>query len=214
MEISNAGVAAIKCVVKDAFRLTEDGFSLLSRLQKAALPPSVMDLREVREINKLGNYWRICLSLAHVSRAYRSLFATIRLETTERFAASIAYGNTITRYVHAEVQMLIHYEIKRCATRPRAIGVSKEACFLCNSLIRAHALFYVSKAHRQVFNQWTVPDLSDYRPESRERLQKALQAVRRDVNSVLQQARHDRSFRPYPLQSSRICTSPCFRHLQ
>jgi hypothetical protein len=210
VEDSNADLDAIKCAVKGAFQLTADGFSFFSRLQKANFPPSAMDRREVREINKLGNYWRVCLSLAHLSRSYRPLFASLRLELIQPFAASTAFGVRKVRHVHAEVQMLVHYEIRGRTTWPRAIGVSKEACFLCSSLIKSHGLFYVSKAHRQIYPQWTIPDLSEYRSESLDRLQKALADVRRDVGSLLKQAARNRNFRPYPLQSSTNLHKPSF----
>jgi hypothetical protein len=211
IENSNADLSAIKCAVKAAFQLTADGFSLLGRLQKANVPPSAMDRREVREINKLGNYWRICLNFAHLSRSYRSLFASLRLELIEPFSASTSHGSGVARHVHAEVQMLVHYEIRgRSTSWPRAIGVSKEACFLCSSLIKSHGLFYVSKAHRQVYPRWTIPDLLEYSPESLHRLQKAVLAIRQDVGTILRQARRKPGFRLCPLQSSTNLHKPIF----
>ena len=210
VEESNADLNAIKAAVKEAYLLTGDGFSLLSRLTKIKTPPSVMDRREVRELNKLGNYWRICLSLTHLSRAYRPLFNNLRLEMIEPFAASVVSGDNTLRHVHAEVQMLVHHEIKGRSNWPRAIGVSKESCFLCNSFIKSHGSFFVSKAHRQVYHRWTIPDLSDYSPESLDRLRSTLQAIRHDVNSELRHAKHNRGFRPYPLQSSTNLHKPIY----
>lgn len=98
--------------------------------------------------------------------------------------------------------MLVYYELKGDLTWPRAIGVSKEACFLCYSFLRAHGAFFVSKAHRQVYPQWTVPDLSGYGLESVNRLQRALLAVRKEIASVSHEAEQRRTPRPFPLQSS------------
>lgn len=212
VEYSKANLDAIKLAVKAAFELTVDGFSLLSRLQEAKVPFQSMDRREVREINKLGNYWRICFSLAHLSRSYRSLFASLRLEFIEPFEVSTLSGtrSNKTRHIHAEVQILVHYENKVSPPWPRAIGVSKEACFLCSSFIKSHGLFYISKAHRQVYSQWTVPDLREYNSESLGRLRKALLAVSHDVNGVLRQARQKHNFRPFPLQSSINLQKPWF----
>jgi hypothetical protein len=210
VEESNANLDAIKAAVKAAFQLTGDGFSLLSRLQKTNVPPSAMDRREVHKLNKLGNYWRICLSLTHLSRSYRSLFNNLCLELIEPFAASVVPGNNTLRHVHAEVQMLVHHEIKGSSNWPRAIGVSKGSCFLCNSLIKSHGSFFVSKAHRQVYHRWTVPDLSKYSPESLDRLRRTLLAMRHDVKSELQHAKRNREFRPYPLQSSTNLHKPIY----
>lgn len=202
VEESKADLDAIKGAVRAAFQLTVDGFSLLNRLQKANVPLYAMDQREVRELNKLGNYWRICLSLTHLCRSYRSLFDNFRLEFIEPFAASVISGDNTRRHVHAEVQVLVHHEIKGRSNWPRAIGVSKESCFLCESFIKSHGSFFVSKAHRQVYHRWTIPDLSEYSPDSLNRLRSTLQAVRQDVNIELQNAKSSRNFRPYPLQSS------------
>lgn len=202
VEESRANLDAIKCAVKSAYQLTVDGYSLLNRLQNAKVTFHVMDKREVREINKLGNYWRICHDLARLSRSSLRPFANLRLELVDPFAASIAHGVTKPRHVHAEVQILVHYETKGGPIWPRAIGVSKEACFLCSSLIKSHGLFFVSKAHRQVYPQWTVPDLPEYSPESLGRLQRALLSVKNEVASVLREARGSRTFRPCPMQSS------------
>ena len=202
VEESKADLDAIKGAVRAAFQLTVDGFSLLNRLQKANVPLYAMDQREVRELNKLGNYWRICLSLTHLCRSYRSLFDNLRLEFIEPFAASVISGDNTRRHVHAEVQVLVHHEIKGRSNWPRAIGVSKESCFLCESFIKSHGSFFVSKAHRQVYHRWTIPDLSEYSPDSLDRLRSTLQAVRQDVNIELQNAKSSRNFRPYPLQSS------------
>jgi hypothetical protein len=210
VENSGAETGTIKRVVKEAFRLTVDGMSLALRLARAGLSLPNMDTREIREINKVANYWRICLSLAHLSRSYRTLFARIRLESIEPFAPSVWYGSIRPRHVHAEVQMLVYYEMEGPPIWPRVVGASKEACFLCNSFIEAHGLFRVSKAHRQVYFQWTVPDLANYSPGALDRLQRALVAVHQDVASALDKASRDRSFRPLPLQSSINLHQPSF----
>jgi hypothetical protein len=210
VEDSGADTEAIKRVVQEAFRLTVDGFSLPIRLAKAKFPPSNMDTRDTREINKIANYWRICYNLAQLSRSYRSLFGNIQLEPIEPYAPSISYGSSKTRHVHAEVQILVYYEVRGSPIWPRVIGGSKEACFLCNSFIKAHGFFCVSKAHRQIYSQWTIPDLFHYSAEALSRLQSTLVAVNRDVTSALEQARRKRNIRPLPLQSSINLHQPSF----
>jgi hypothetical protein len=210
MEDSGAEIEIMKRVVKEVFQLTVDGVSLPLRLERAGLSLPNMDTREVREMNKIANYWRICLSLAHLSRSYRTLFVKIRLELIEPFAPSVWCGSTRPRHVHAEVQILVYYEKERPPIWPRVIGASKEACFLCNSFIKAHGSFRVSKAHCQIYSQWTVPDLANYSVEALERLQRTLVVVYRDVAGALDQARRDRSFRPLPLQSSINLHRPSF----
>lgn len=60
VEEPSPNIEAVKSTVQVAFQITADGFSLPLRLKAAGLPSSTMDNREVREINKIANYWRIC----------------------------------------------------------------------------------------------------------------------------------------------------------
>lgn len=204
LDVENYGpnTARLKRVVTEAFRLTVDGISLSSRLHMSGFSPSTTDTRVIREINKVANYWRICQSLAHLSRSYRTLFSKMKLESIEPFAPSVRHGSSTKRYVHAEIQLLVYYERRGLINRPRILGVSKEACFLCDSFIKAHGLFCVSKAHRQIYSHWTIPDLADYSAEALDRLQRTLATVHRDVEEALNQARCNRSFRQAPHQSS------------
>jgi hypothetical protein len=198
----DTGILPVGRVVKEAFRLTVNGVSLPDRLQRASFSPSNLDTREIREINKIANYWRICHSLVHLSRSYCTQFSEIKLELLQPFAPSVWHGNSKTRHVHAEVQIIVYYEMRGPPTRPRAIGSSKEACFLCHSFIKAHGLFCMSKAHSQIYPQWTIPDLAGYSVETLSRLRRTLIAVNRDVSSALHQASIKRSTRALPLQSS------------
>jgi hypothetical protein len=192
----------VKAAIKEAFRLTIDGFSLPARLEKIRLPPSELDIREIREVNKIANYWRICIYFAHLSRSYRSRFGKLQLDIVEPYGPSTALKSSMKKFVHAEIQMLVFYEISQPPPWPRMIGASKEACFLCNSFIKAHGCFYLSKAHCQLFPQWTVPDLELYSAKTLSRLQSGLVTVHQDVSSALKRARCRPNFRPFPLQSS------------
>lgn len=203
VESTGGTLVALKAAVKDAFCLTGDGFSLFARLGRIGFRPSEIDVREIHEVNKLANYWRICVSLAHLSRSYRSRFSRLELDTLQPYEASFALGDSMKKFVHAEVQMLVFYETSQeMLSWPRAIGASKEACFLCNSLVKAHGCFYLSKAHCQIFPQWIVPDLKVYNIETLKKLQKVLVQVHRDITSALKQARQRQKAIPCPRQSS------------
>ncbi|KAF2804913.1 uncharacterized protein BDZ99DRAFT_543847 [Mytilinidion resinicola] len=139
---------ATKTVIRQAFLLTVDGVSLPSRLKRIGYPASMVDTRDVRGVNKVANYWRICNSLAHFSRFYRTLFRKLHLERLEAYQPLCT---PLKKFVHAKVQMVVLYETSLLSTWPRVIGASKEACFLCNSFIKSHGSFYMLKAHRQIF---------------------------------------------------------------
>lgn len=62
--------------------------------------------------------------------------------------------------VHAEVQLVYHYELHAQLERPRVIGSSKSACYLCDTFVKLHSKFFISKTHGVLYPQWTLPDMS------------------------------------------------------
>lgn len=59
--------------------------------------------------------------------------------------------------VHAEVQILLFYEQTPQMFRPRIIGSSKSACYLCNLFIQSHGQFQVSRSHGRLYDRWILP---------------------------------------------------------
>ena len=98
--------------------------------------------------------------------------------------------------------MAIYHETRRSQSLPRMIGSSKAACYLCDAFIRAHGIFQVSKAHRQVYNQWTVPGSPRLDARTMHRLSAALGQVDEEVREELSLAQGCRRGRLYPFQSS------------
>ncbi|OAL44806.1 hypothetical protein IQ07DRAFT_238069 [Pyrenochaeta sp. DS3sAY3a] len=194
---SNAIPGCLRTLVKAFFDLTIDGFSFPARMREFGFPASVLDGRDVCEVGKIANYWRICLSLTRLSRVYRDSFANISLDVLEPYSPLVHEGQE--RHVHAEVQMVVFYELSSTSFWPRFIGASKEACFLCHAFVSAHGRFSLSKAHRQIFPKWTVPDVNEYSDESLHRLQHTISLVDQVVLRTSEEPIIPRSL---PLQSS------------
>jgi OTT_1508-like deaminase len=114
-------------------------------------------------------------------------------------------GAALMRHVHAEVQMVVFYETYSVPAErwPRVMGAFKEACFLCHEFVAAHGRFAFLTAHRQIFHQWTIPDLKVYKPEALVRLRRSLAVVDQAVVRSLKecQASKPRGGRA-PLRSS------------
>tara|TARA_R110002060_G_scaffold60016_2_gene69770 strand:- start:604 stop:2025 length:1422 start_codon:yes stop_codon:yes gene_type:complete len=72
--------------------------------------------------------------------------------------------------VHAEIQLLFHYETYHPNLPPRILCSSKQACFLCNLFICEHGRFFVANTHGKLYEKWTFPsclcDLSMERANS------------------------------------------------
>ncbi|KAF2739127.1 hypothetical protein EJ04DRAFT_609231 [Polyplosphaeria fusca] len=64
--------------------------------------------------------------------------------------------------VHAEIQLILHYESRQNVVHaPRVVKSSKSACFLCDLFIKQlHGRWYTPKTHGVVYDRWMLPDLA------------------------------------------------------
>ncbi|KAF2837776.1 hypothetical protein M501DRAFT_936735, partial [Patellaria atrata CBS 101060] len=193
---------ALKAVVKDVFSITGDGYCLPARLTELGIPPSRVEVKDVVSIAKVANYWRVCESLVHLSRSYRKLFSNLELKLIEPYGPVQSISKKHDLYVHAEVQMIVHYETTLDQPWPRAIGASKEACYLCDLFVKAHDHLYLTKSHRQIYNQWTIPDLNNYSPHTLRRFRRVISSMSETIAKDLSIARLNRIYRQHPPQSS------------
>ena len=65
---------------------------------------------------------------------------------------------TLAFPVHAEVQLLFHYEQKSCNIPPRIICSSKQACFLCDLFFKIHGKFTIPSSHGRLYEKWALPE--------------------------------------------------------
>lgn len=59
--------------------------------------------------------------------------------------------------IHAEVQLVAHYDLHPTPFRPRVIASSKDACYLCNLLVSTHGGFHVPRTHGKLYKGWRLP---------------------------------------------------------
>ena len=152
--------------------------SLVQRIQSLGIRTVSPRSREVRELQALANYWRICKYFAKISSLYVKLFRATELTVIEADAPERWRG--LERFVHAEIQLLVHYELNPM-NRPRFVGASKKPCFLCYCFIRAHATYSVSRSYGEVFVQWTVPDKGSLTAHNRTKLTSALKCTAENI---------------------------------
>ena len=158
-------------------------------------------------MNKIGRYWGLCIELAEFSRRYRSLFQYVALQTIRPYhsVTTTLRGVCITCHVHAEIQLLTFYENfpKLVSLKPRVLGVSKAACYLCNLFLMNHGQFFFTKTHGQLYHQWTVPDLIQFKPDHRNKYRRVLATMNIALEAALEgeKQRSSHQNRPYPLGS-------------
>ncbi|KAI7369773.1 hypothetical protein KC354_g1671 [Hortaea werneckii] len=182
---------ALMTVVEDAYALTGDGGSLSERMNALGFDHDLCSRQEVRQIQAIANYKRICVHLTNVSRAYRQYFNDAELWFVEAPPKETWPARPSQRYfVHAEIQMLVHCQRLPMEKRPRYIGTSKRPCFLCFHFIRAHNQYATRGSHGEVYNQWTVPANHDYlSPNQRAELTSALKQTSNAVRQALQRSK-------------------------
>ncbi|KAK1033495.1 hypothetical protein LTS16_016269 [Friedmanniomyces endolithicus] len=199
-------------VVHAAFEATIDGVSLARRLRAFGHPPGTISRVEVRQVQSLGRYSRICSDLASLARSYRQNFANARLDVIQHTTIEIwPPASSKKHYVHAEIQMLIHHQLSPTSSRPRCIGTSKSACFLCHCFLSAHGQYSVMETHGEVFEQWTVPDNSSYTPGVRKCLSDALQKTAIRTSKAIKASKKDTRRHAPPMQS---VLDLCLQHLR
>ena len=88
--------------------------------------------------------------------------------------------------VHAEIQLLFHYEAKSDdRLRPRVICSNKHACFLCNLYVTVHGSFYIPGSHGKLYPQWRIPrpDELHLSEESTQKMTKCLERFNQALES-------------------------------
>ncbi|KAK5943285.1 hypothetical protein PMZ80_004292 [Knufia obscura] len=146
-------------------------------------------LKCLRQLEKIGAYWRIAMDLIRYAVTYPHMFNAIELIYLPPYASiptSIAYESWArTCHVHAEVQLVVEYDLQKAHSDevnpetilPRIIGTSKYLCYLCYLFIKCHGRFVVPNTHGRLYDQWTVPDLAEYNDGTREHYAKILEEM-------------------------------------
>ncbi|KAK5694900.1 hypothetical protein LTR97_009491 [Elasticomyces elasticus] len=200
---SGRAPAELKAVVHAAYAVSLNGVSLIPRLQRLGFPPETMSRVEVRQIQNLANYWRICESIAVVARSHRRCFERLQLHILDHGPPEEwPPKSRMKHFVHAEIQLLVHHQKSESPYPPRFVGTSKKACFLCYHFLQAHGSFAVAETHGEVHREWTVPDSSDYTTQVRNRLTDALQKLALKVSAALLANKSGTKQLAQPMQSA------------
>jgi len=202
-------IRGVKLAIKATYQMIHGSRSFYHHLMSFGLTASELDVRVVREVDKLSNYWKISHDLARICtgsryRSCRPLFNHITLNRVSPHDPVLSANMLVRskRFVHAEIQMVMYHETNGPKGLPRVIGSSKAACYLCDAFIKAHSVFRISKAHRQVYAKWTVPQPSQLHAHTLDRLRIALEQVDKEVRQELSLAQRRSPGKLYPFQSS------------
>jgi hypothetical protein len=59
--------------------------------------------------------------------------------------------------VHAEIQLIFHYEMNPSELPARVVCSSKDACYLCNAFITMHGKMHMPRSHGRLYPGWRLP---------------------------------------------------------
>ncbi|KAK2036514.1 hypothetical protein LZ31DRAFT_571371 [Colletotrichum somersetense] len=173
---------------------------ILNQLSEAAR-------KVVAQIDKIARYLNLCRDVAKIvtRKAYHNMFRNITLEPLLSPSPIRPTGTANLSFVHAEVQLLLHYERFSCVPTPRFIGCSKSACFLCDLLIKRHGRFQISFAHQRIYPKWTVPNVNWMTQKQVEAWRKAINGMMQELQAMIRKFTSDSGdFLSAPMES-RAC---------
>ncbi|KAG8624940.1 hypothetical protein KVT40_006691 [Elsinoe batatas] len=59
--------------------------------------------------------------------------------------------------LHAEMQIMMHYDQRVTGPRPFIIASGKQACFLCHTVLTSHPHFRSQGTHGKLYTTWAIP---------------------------------------------------------
>jgi len=177
-------VSSLKRLVNDSYEFCSNKVikEYLQRLQSQTKRTSQIAaaIKSLHQIQKIATYRRASIFLVNTAHQYPTLFQNITiayLDPYQSVPTSIGYHEWAkTCHVHAEVQLAVHYDMNP-QYQPRIIGTSKWLCYLCHQFLQAHKLFFPSKTHGQLYDQWTIPDLCDFNDDILQRYRNIIKAM-------------------------------------
>ncbi|KAF2722039.1 hypothetical protein K431DRAFT_312004 [Polychaeton citri CBS 116435] len=109
-------------------------------------------------------------------------------KSAQEVQADIAKDARLPKKVHAEMQLLVYYEMQPSTVRrPRFICSSKHACYLCNLFVKKHGSHCVPSTHGTVYSKWKLPDPNDLGLEDQcaSRLRTCLNHLNDDIEAAI-----------------------------
>lgn len=173
-------VEAWRAVLESIGHLSANAKEFSDRIQHS---PHFSNVEEqMHQIRQLARYTGVCRTLSKLCRQYPQHFSNTGVVIVPPYRSVIgAWRSSMNLYVHAEISLLTYHELQHNKARPRVIGSSRSACYLCSSFIKAHGQYRVTSTHETFFTRWTVPDLVEFRKETRARFSQALAQVNQDI---------------------------------
>ncbi|KAL8658085.1 MAG: hypothetical protein Q9226_001289 [Calogaya cf. arnoldii] len=194
------------CDLIDAARSSQS--ALFQRISVQALNQPCLDMTFVadRSIGFDQTFQRVTSSSRqyHPGNFQPQAAAAVRQKFESRMA------DRATRWkVHAEIQILLFYEQNPSLSRPRIIGSSKSACYLCNLFIQHHGKFQVPRSHGKLYDRWMLPGPALDHLQANNHLRSAADKLNASLEAqIIDFLNHTRRRLPNPAESVAILPEP------
>ncbi|KAH8661627.1 hypothetical protein BGZ60DRAFT_89761 [Tricladium varicosporioides] len=192
----------LETVIQRSHDVSNQGFStsLETHLPKINLRERMPNSKEVLQIDKLSKYMQICEDLIRLSRQPRTRehCKSFQLSVCPELPGYYPSGSPEKCFVHGEVQLMFHYEQYPAIRRPRAIGSSKAACFLCDLFVRHEGSYGMSHSHNLLFSAWALPNSPWMSTSQQERYREITKRMTAELVDLIGQSMY---FHNYDAQS-------------
>lgn len=127
------------------------------------------------------------------------LLSPRNLELNDEFANQTERSLSKAK-IHAEVQLVLYYELRAASLPPRVVCSSKDACFLCNTFIVMHGKMHTPRCHGRLYPGWRLPSMSQF-SDLQLRLNESLEEqIKKSLQELLQ--RKEKTRYPCPNEST------------
>ncbi|MCJ1262668.1 hypothetical protein MMC22_002538 [Lobaria immixta] len=211
-ENKEQGVRMLKEIVRKShdFCTSNGTCTLEETIRSLGLNPSLICAdKRIQQVNKIGRYWGLCVQMAKTSKEYGKMFKDVNLRILQPYQSlksSISFpaGKRVRCFVHAEIQLITFYGLHANAAtrRPRILGVSKSACYLCSLFVLIQGHYFITKTHGHLYDHWNVPDLASYEPTQLADYRRVLSEMNQKVKNDLTKEKRGVHSRNHPLTSS------------
>ncbi|MCJ1464795.1 hypothetical protein MMC07_003408 [Pseudocyphellaria aurata] len=211
-ENTEQGFQMLKEIVRKSYDFCTSGdtcSTLEETIHSLGLNPSpICADKRIHQVQKIGRYWELSVHLTKCSKKYDKVFKDLNLQILQPYqrieSAVSSTGLRVSCFVHAEIQLVTFYGLNANSAirRPRVLGASKKACYLCNLFVLIQGHYFVTKTHGHLYDQWNVPDLVSFKPEQLADYRRVLSDMNKKVEQDLAAAQSGWYGRRHPMTSS------------
>ena len=198
----------IACDLVDAARST--GYTLFRRISVRPVNRPRLDMAFLA--NQTPNFDQVTQRVTGSS--YRRLLDAYGLasvsKTQEKFESRMSFC-PIPWKVHAEIQLLLFYDQQSQGSRPRLIGSSKSACYLCDLFVKLHGRYCLPRTHGKLYDRWMLPEQSIERHTPNRHLTSVIDRFNAALEAKIIQILRSTSqplHRPHPIESVLFLRKP------